>query len=223
MDPADRMARVMDLIQAPPAGWPVGARVAVGGVVAGIVAGGVAIVVSPAPAWWLGGIAHILVGVAAGALAGAGAFLLTPPRQSLASRLAPLFPGLTVAEIDSAVIANARALQKVERAGDALIDTDMRAVIGRVARMAGTMIASFATDPDNARETQASLPELLAQSGRLIARYADHEARSAVDDQFGPFRQAVLTELGRIEDAFAHRRSQELLDAARETEALSRG
>ena len=125
-------------------------------------------------------------------------------------------------DVESTVVANAKALRKVARAGDALIDTEMRALIDRVATMAGTMIASFATDPDNARETRQSLPDLLSQSQKLIARYADHEARSAVDDQFGPFRQAVLTELSRIEDAFAHRRSQELVEAARETEALSR-
>lgn len=223
MDPAARISRVMDLLDAPPTGWPAGARVGLGVLAGATVAAAAAGFVSPAPSWWLGGVAPLLVGGLAGLLAGAGVFLLAPPRQPTSARLASVFPGLTTREIETAVIENAKILKTVARAGDALIDTELRAVVARVTTMAGTMIASFATDPDNARETRDSLPDLLTQSHRLIARYADHEARSAVDDQFGPFRQAVLTEFGRIEDAFAHRRSQELLDAARETEALSRG
>jgi hypothetical protein len=222
MDPTTRIARVMELLEAPPSGWPTGARVGIGAVAGIAVAAASSVWVGPAPGWWLGGLATILVGAVSGLLAAAGLFLITPPRQAPAARLASLFPGLSTDEIETTVIGNAKALKALARAGDALIDTELRAVVDRVARMAGTMIASFATDPDNARETQASLPDLLAQSHKLIARYADHEARSAVDDQFGPFRQAVLSELGRIEDAFAHRRAQELLDAARETEALSR-
>jgi hypothetical protein len=176
--------------------------------------------IGPAPDWWWAGTVDEVYAATAGLIGSLGAWLITPPRRSVTERLAQRFPGVPGSTIDAAVLPALTELRGLETVTAQVIEPDMRAASERVARLARALIAGYATDADTASATGPDVARLIGAGRHMLSVFVDREARARGDAGFGAFRATVTEELSRLENALAHKRTQDLQDTAAEIERL---